>query len=139
MRHTITKQMASYTAIGVAQFCLDALLYAIIVKTFGLPVIGNILSRGVAAILGFALNSIATFPDSKNVPRSQRAARYASVWLIMTALSAGLLAIAGWWWAPDQYATVHIVAKIIIEVLLFVVTFTVMRLWVFTSRGRLPS
>ncbi len=125
------RQVVAYGAIGGLQFLLDNLMYMSILAVLGWPLVGNVGSRATAAVIGFWLNSRFTF--SAGVPQSWRvrAYKYAGVWLLMTLLSSGLIAGIGWTLGASQRLEMYVVIKFGVEVLLFIMTFVLMKGWVF--------
>lgn len=134
------RQLGAYGAIGGVQFVLDAALYASIVWGGWPPVLGNVVSRGVAAMAGFWLNSRVTFRDRGAPSWRRRATRYAAVWLLMTVVSSGLIGALSVWIEAPRAPALYVALKLGVEIFLFLVTFMVMRVWVFRgNRGGAAS
>ena len=121
-------QALLFLVVGGVQFGFDAGLFVALTWLGTLPAWANIVSRLSAACLGFFLNGRLTF-GHKALTRGQFA-RYIATWVLLTAVStatvAGVAAMAGLKWAW--------LAKIVVEVVLAVASFLLMRNWVFKAR-----
>lgn len=126
----LLRQGASYVAIGLLQLALDSLLF-VALSALGMPaVFANVCGRASAAGLGFWLNGRFTFADG-GPPRlgGARLRRYVITWLSLTAISTGavtmtehLLGLHGAW-----------VAKPVIEAALALLSFLMLRQWVYRA------
>ncbi|MDQ2701771.1 MAG: GtrA family protein [Pseudomonadota bacterium] len=118
-------QALLFLVIGGVQFALDAGLFVALTWFGMVPAWANIAARLSAACLGFFLNGRLTF-GHRSLGRAQFA-RYISTWVLLTAAStitvAGVAAMAGLKWAW--------LAKLLVEIVLAVASFLLMRNWVF--------
>lgn len=125
---SLLRQGTSYVAIGLLQLALDSMLF-VALSAVGIPAMAaNVLGRAIAAGLGFWLNGRFTFAQSGQ-PRlgGARLRRYVIAWLSLTAISTVAVAAAehlvglrGAW-----------LAKPLIEAVLALVSFVVLRHWVY--------
>ena len=122
-------QLLKFGLIGAVQFGLDAGFYAVLVSLWGWPVSSNLASRAVAACAGFWLNSRWTFRGSGDAPG--RLSRYLALWVLMTALSTGMIALFKLLSGEDRYSQAYILFKIGLEVALSLFSFLLMRAWIF--------
>jgi putative flippase GtrA len=124
----LLRQGASYVVIGLLQLALDALLFVALTAAGMTPAFANPLARASAAGLGFWLNGRHTFADDGG-PRlgTTRLWRYAITWGSLTILSTLAVSVAA------RHLGLHAawLAKPVIEAVLAVVSFTVMRQWVY--------
>ena len=130
----MTRQFLLFLAVGLLQYGVDALLFAVLFF-LGVPVAAaNIAARAGGALVGFQVNGRLTF-------RSQRGdqgwglthgIRFLVLWLGMTAVSTLLMLIsehlvAGWGLAEEWIVG----AKLLIEGLLALVSFVLSKWWVY--------
>lgn len=118
-------QALLFLAVGGVQFGLDAGLFVALTWLGMLPAWANIAARLSAACLGFFLNGRLTF-GHRSLTNAQFA-RYIATWVLLTAVStatvAGVATMAGLKWAW--------LAKLLVEIVLAVASFLLMRNWVF--------
>ncbi|MDK2122904.1 GtrA family protein [Parachitinimonas caeni] len=128
-----SRQLAWYFVIGLAQFAGDAaLLYSML--RWGVAVeVANVASRASAGMAGFWLNRWITFGSTAE-PWWPSFLRFGALWLAMTMLSSGLLSAAAWLLGRDaDHAGLLTMAKLLIELALFVLAFLVSKLWVYRN------
>lgn len=124
----LLRQGATFIAVGLLQLALDTLLFVALTAVGVGPAIANPLARASAAGVGFWLNGRHTFADAAG-PRlgAQRFWRFAITWLSLTVIST--LAVSALAHGPGLHAAW--LGKPVIEALLAVVSFTVLRQWVY--------
>ena len=116
-----------FIAIGAIQIALDSSLYIALTNAGAPPPVANICGRIAGASLGFWLNGRITFGHHVQPQLPVRFARYAVLWLSLTAVSTFALTeiarnagLASSWWA-----------KPLVEVVLGLTSFLVSRHWVY--------
>lgn len=125
---SVSRQFLSYLLIGGTQFLLDWAMFSLLFW-LGMPATpANLAARASAAIVGFVLNGRITFADGEGGKLGKRRfVRFVSAWLVMTAVSTGLVqAAATFWPGPFVY-----LAKPAIEAGLAVVNFFVLKWFVY--------
>lgn len=114
-----------FLIIGGVQFAFDSGLFIVLTYWGMLPLPANFLTRFSAAMLGFLLNGKVTFGQSRLT--RQQLLRYVLLWISLTLLSTGAVTVTGSM-GGIQAAWVM---KICIEILLAMLSFVLMRRWVF--------
>ena len=130
------RQLVAYGFVGGVQYAVDVATFTLLWHLTGSTLGSNLVSRLAGAACGFALNARVTF----QVPRHARRrllSRFAVAWVIMTTLSTGALTqlddlAAGRAESGDgPVALWMLLAQAGTEALLFLVSFTLCKLWVF--------
>ncbi|KRA30407.1 hypothetical protein ASD68_15450 [Rhodanobacter sp. Root627] len=112
---------------GAIQFACDTSIF-ILLTWLGYPASGaNVASRLLAAIGGFVLNGSLTFKGNEAKLGKKRLLRYLLTWILLTAISTFVVQ-AAYAWLGIQGAWY---AKPLVEVLLAVCSFAIMRQWVY--------
>jgi len=124
----LLRQGASYVAVGVLQLLLDSALF-VALSALGVPAVAaNPGSRASAAGLGFWLNGRFTFAQG-GAPRlgATPMRRYGVAWLTLTAISTAAVT------AAERALGLHgaWLAKPLIEATLALISFVVLRHWVY--------
>jgi putative flippase GtrA len=88
----LTAQYLLFLVIGGVQIVVDTSLFAAILVFTGEPLLGNVMSRGTAATVGFILNRKYTFNARSDGKASGQALRYILLWFVLTMLSTSLIA-----------------------------------------------
>jgi putative flippase GtrA len=123
----VLRDGARFSVVGAIQVVVDSATYITLTK-LGLPTaLSNICGRCAGAALGFWLNGSVTFARNDQPGLRARLARYAVLWITLTAIStAALLWIANraglastWWCKP------------LIEIVLGLCSFLLSRHWVY--------
>jgi len=128
------RQILLFLAVGLLQYGIDALLFALLFF-LGSPVaVSNVLARAIAAVAGFQINGTVTF-------RSQRGEspwglthglRFLLLWLGMTAISTMLMMLAEHsvtkWGLGREWV---LGAKLLIEGFLALLGFALAKWWVY--------
>jgi len=121
-------QALLFLVAGGIQFGVDAGLFVLLTWLGMVPAWANIAARLSAACVGFFLNGRLTF-GHRSLDRAQFA-RYIATWMLLTAASTATVAsvatVAGLEWAW--------LAKLLVEAVLAVASFLLMRNWVFGTR-----
>ena len=87
-----TAQYFLFLVIGGVQIVVDTLMFAAILVFAGEPLLGNVVSRGTAATVGFILNRRYTFNARRGGKASGQVLRYILLWFALTMLSTSLIA-----------------------------------------------
>lgn len=121
-------RFALFLGIGGVQFAFDTGMFVLLTHAGMAPLWANPATRFFAALLGFVLNGKLTFRQSRLT--GKQAFRYVVLWVSLTLASTGIVA------AIAYVADIRVVwlAKACIELLLAVISFVLMRRWVF-DRG----
>ncbi|SDU35189.1 GtrA family protein [Halopseudomonas salegens] len=133
------RQLLFFFIIGGIQFVLDVLLFHLLVSSGIIAIGATVISRALAALLGFYLNGRYTFrywssgqPIRWPVIRPVLQ-RFAGLWCLQTLVSAGLIALAVIWVA-DAETWVQTLIKSIIELLIAVASFFLQRTLVYSRQ-----
>ncbi|SBV37054.1 conserved membrane hypothetical protein [uncultured Stenotrophomonas sp.] len=118
-------RVALFLVVGGVQFVLDSGLFVLLTYWGMVPSGANLLTRFSAALLGFLLNGKLTFRQSR-LTREQLA-RYVLLWVLLTLLSTGAVVVM------DRVVGIQAAwgAKVFVEILLAMLSFVLMRRWVF--------
>lgn len=126
----LLRQSTSYIVVGLLQLALDTLLFVALTAVGVGPAIANPLARASAAGVGFWLNGRHTFADAAG-PRlgAQRFWRFAITWVSLTVISTLAITLV------TQHLGLHAawLGKPFIEALLAIISFIVLRQWVFRT------
>ncbi|MGB3394199.1 MAG: GtrA family protein [Stenotrophomonas sp.] len=114
-----------FLAVGGLQFVFDAGLFILLTHWGMAPSWTNLLTRFSAALLGFLLNGKLTFGQPRLTRR--QLSKYLLLWVLLTLLSTGAVITIG------QVAGIRAAwgMKILVEIPLAVLSFVLMRRWVF--------
>ncbi len=123
--HTELVRIALFLAVGGLQFAFDAGLF-ILLTYWGMPAFWtNLFTRFTAAMLGFLLNGKLTFRQPRLT--RQQLLRYVLLWVSLTLLSTGAVVLTGSMAGiPAAWRM-----KVCIEIVLAMLSFMLMRRWVF--------
>ena len=123
--HAGLLRIALFLVVGGLQFAFDAGLFILLTYLGMVPSWTNLLTRFSAAMLGFLLNGKLTFRQSR-LTREQLF-RYVLLWISLTLLSTGAVVTIG------HVGGIRAAwgAKISVEILLAVLSYVLMRRWVF--------
>lgn len=127
----LERQVLLFIAVGLSQLAIEALLYVACTLLGVTPLIANLVARVLAAAGGYFMHSRVTFLQAKDTRRSSGTWwRYGSVWIALTAAST--LAVT------SAVETVGLhgswIAKPMVDGVLAVVSFLLLKAWVFRSR-----
>ena len=126
------RQVLLFVVVGGVQVAVDVLVFAAIFIVADAPVVGNVVSRATAAVIGFTLNRRYTFDAWRIGEAGGQGLRYIALWLALTALSTLLVAMAN----AALEGVAHgrewmLVLKLLIEATLALLSFLGMRYAVF--------
>lgn len=128
----VTTQFALFVVFGGIQIAIDTLLFAAIFLVVGDPLVGNVVSRGTAAVAGFLLNRRFTFHAQGKGGVARQALRYTLLWLALTVLSTALIGTADSLLAAASRQREWIIGvKLVIEAVLALLSFLGMRYGIF--------
>lgn len=114
-----------FLLVGGIQFMLDIALFVMLTHSGMASLYANLIARFSAALLGFLLNGKLTFRQSRLTGTQWW--KYMLVWVFLTGLSTGAVVPVG------RMAGLEMawLMKALIEVLLAMLSFMLMRRWVF--------
>jgi putative flippase GtrA len=131
----MTRQLLLFLSVGLLQYGIDALLFALLFF-LGVPVaLGNLVARGGAAVVGFQVNGLLTFRDQRGERGwgLSHGLRFLALWLGMTAASTALMLVSEHLVEDRGMAQEWILgAKLLIEAFLALVSFALSKWWVYT-------
>jgi putative flippase GtrA len=125
---TILRQGAVFVIVGGVLVMVDWAVFVVLSASGLPPAPANVAGRLAGAVLGFFLNGSVTFRGEQGARLGQhRFARFALVWVVLTALSTAL--VTGIAAGPGlHYAWL---AKPLVEACMALISFVVCRQWVF--------
>lgn len=133
------RQLAFFIIIGGIQFALDVILFHLLVTSGILAIVATVISRAIAALLGFYLNGRYTFSywsvgQPINWPVIRPAfQRFAGLWCLQTLLSAALIALGVIWLAGAE-PWIQTLIKSITEIMIAVASFFLQRKLVYSRK-----
>ncbi len=125
------RQFIKFTIVGGVQYVADLSAFWGLTAVFGSPVVANVCSRLLGAMIGYYLNGIFTF-GVLGRRRGPYSPRFAIAWLVMTGVSTALIKLATHVLGTAAPHTL-IWVKGAIELVLFVVGFAVCKWFVFAT------
>ena len=126
------KQLFRFLGIGLFQYVLDVFLFFVLFSLFQYSVLVNFVSRAVAAVAGYYLNGIFTFRVGSEVQSGHRKANFLMLWSLLTVLSTLLLAAVKFLAERNGWnLEVTVLAKPLVEAVLFLLSFVLQKHWVF--------
>ena len=129
-----TTQFFLFLIVGGVQIVVDASLFAVIFIFTGEPLLGNVISRASAAIVGFVLNRRYTFDACRTGEARRQALRYILLWLVLTVLSTALVGAGNAFLGGVPHGREWLIGfKILIEAVLALVSYLGMRYGVFRA------
>ena len=117
----IFQNMPSFILASLTSFVVDYTLFSLLMAASGRPLVSTVLARVVSAICNFGLNKKIVFKDSA---KSYNIFRYFLLAGLILALNCGMMYVATAVLKTNAY-----VAKIIVELLLYLVSYTVQNRW----------
>ncbi|RDS80990.1 GtrA family protein [Dyella psychrodurans] len=125
-RPPLLRQGASFLLIGILLVLIDWMVFVLLTALGLYTPVANIVARVVGALVGFLANGLWTF--SIRVSR-HHLFRYVVLWLVMTALSTGLIG------ELTSHLSLHAawLGKPLVETVLAAISFAVSRHWVYRS------
>lgn len=135
----LTRELVAFTLIGGLQLAVDTTLFLVFVEVVGLGPWSNMLSRGLAACLGYIANAKFSFAHRTGARLSSRQAwRYFLAWAALTGLGTVMVSWGHHWVGPDNPLMLG-AAKLGSEGLLFVLGFSACRWWIFRPEPARPA
>ena len=132
----VTRQFFLFLIVGGVQIAIDTVIFAAIFIVAGEPLLGNVVSRGSAAGIGFLLNRRYTFNAWRAGEVAGQGLRYVLLWLVLTALSTLLIGAGNAVLAGVAHNREWMIGlKVLIEATLALLSFMGMRYGVF-QRGK---
>jgi len=127
------RQPLFFLGVGGFQYLLDAGLYTLLISNGITTAPANISSRATAAGLGFLLNRYLTFKQRKETLMRIGASlfRFVLFWGVMTVASTAAMLWAEVSWGDETSR--RIIAKLLVEAVLAVISYLVSRYWVFRN------
>ena len=127
------RQPIYFLLVGGMQYLIDTLVFALLISSGLATVPANVASRASAAAAGFLSNRYWTFSQRPDTLRrfSRSLVRFLAWWLSMTVVSS--LAVLGLESVLGDEDLERILAKVIVEAVLAVISFLVSRYWVYRS------
>ena len=127
-----TTQFFLFLVVGGVQVAVDTLLFAMIFIFTGEPLLGNVVSRATAAIIGFLLNRRYTFNAWRPGEARRQGLRYILLWVALTVLSTSLIGAAHASLEGVAHAREWMIGlKVLIEAALALLSYLGMRYGVF--------
>lgn len=128
------KQLLVFTVVGGLQYFVDIIIFSTLIILSASIETSNILSRLSGALLGYRLNAKWTFKNNAKKPANyfnlKRLTRYVILWISMTLAST--IALYKFHEHTEYRINIYLIlTKIIIEFILFIISFLVSRHWVF--------
>ena len=125
----IYKDIIKFSCSSLLSFLVDYLLYSVLFAFSGSIKISNIVARVFSSCFNFLLNKRVVFKNKESLGKT--AAKYFSLAGIILLINTTLLSFCTKHLIKNEYA-----AKGVIEVLLFFLSWTVQRSFVFKKKGR---
>ena len=127
-----TTQFLLFLVVGGIQVAVDTVLFAMIFIFTGEPLLGNVVSRATAAVIGFLLNRRYTFNAWRPGEARGQGLRYILLWVALTVLSTSLIGLANAVLAGVANAREWMIGfKVAIEAALALLSYLGMRYGVF--------
>lgn len=119
-----------FACVGLVQLGLDSFLFVALVGISKSLIGSYLFARATAAVIGYALNGKYTF--NRDNSGLSRLFRFVIYWIFMSTLGAVCLKTLNCWaGANDHYTRSIFGAKIIIEIVLFAISFLIAKFWVY--------
>ncbi|MCR4669244.1 MAG: bifunctional glycosyltransferase family 2/GtrA family protein [Clostridia bacterium] len=126
--YRIYKEIIKFSASSILSFLIDYSLYSVFLIAFGRPLRANVLARVISASANFLINKRLVFRTDGNTVKD--AGKYALLAIVILALNTGLLKLLTGILGIGPY-----IAKIIVEIILFILSYLVQKNLVFCKRG----
>lgn len=125
----IYKDILKFSCSSLLSFVVDYLLYSVLFAVSGSIKLSNVIARLFSSCFNFLLNKRLVFKNKESLGKT--ALKYFSLAGIILAVNTALLSLCTKHLIKNEYA-----AKAVIEVLLFLISWTVQRSFVFKKKGR---
>ena len=128
----IYKEILKFSASSLASFVVDYSMFCILSALTGTVALSNVLARIVSGSVNYTLNRKLVFKSNAGVGRSllQYAALACSILAVNTMMLWLLASAIGF----NRYA-----AKLIVEALLFIISYLVQKRWIFRKKDTFPQ
>ena len=123
----IYKEILKFSAASLTSFAVDYSLYCLLSALTGTVAVSNILARIVSGTVNYTLNCKLVFESKAGVGRS--VLQYAALACGILALNTGLL-----WLLTETIGVNRYFAKILVEIVLFVLSYLVQKRWIFCKK-----
>ena len=124
----IYRDIIKFSCSSLLSFLVDYLLFSVIFSLSGSKTISNLTARVFSSIFNFMLNKKLVFGNKESLAKS--ALKYFSLAAVILAVNTLLLELLARYAVKNAY-----IAKIIVEVLLFMFSWTMQRCFVFKKKG----
>ncbi|EGC04758.1 bifunctional glycosyltransferase family 2/GtrA family protein [Ruminococcus albus] len=124
----IYRDIIKFSCSSLLSFLVDYLLFSVIFSLSGSKTVSNLTARVFSSIFNFMLNKKLVFGNKENLAKS--ALKYFSLAAVILAVNTLLLELLARYAVKNAY-----IAKIIVEVLLFMFSWTMQRCFVFKKKG----
>lgn len=124
----IYKDILKFSCSSLLSFCVDYVLYSVIFTFSGSIKLSNIIARMFSSIFNFMLNKKVVFKNKENLYKT--ALKYFLLAAVILAVNTFLLGIIVKYVIKNEY-----IAKMIVEILLFLFSWTAQRSFVFKKKG----
>lgn len=124
----IYKDILKFSCSSLLSFCVDYVLYSVIFALSGSIKLSNVIARVFSSIFNFLLNKKVVFKNKENIYKT--ALKYFALAAVILAVNTFLLDLIVKYVIKNEY-----IAKIIVEVLLFLFSWTAQRSFVFKKKG----
>lgn len=126
----IYKEILKFSASSLAGFAADYLLFILFNILSGSVIFSNITARACSSVLNFSLNRKFVFKSDKSLAAS--ALQYFALAVFILTVNTALITLLTASVGMNKY-----IAKIIVEILMFVLSFSVQRLLVFRKKEKM--
>ncbi|MBQ9541081.1 bifunctional glycosyltransferase family 2/GtrA family protein [Ruminococcus sp.] len=124
----IYRDIIKFSCSSLLSFLVDYLLFSVIFSLSGSKAVSNLTARVLSSIFNFMLNKKLVFGNKENLAKS--ALKYFSLAAVILTVNTLLLELLARYAVKNAY-----IAKIIVEVLLFMFSWTMQRCFVFKKKG----
>lgn len=124
----IYRDIIKFSCSSLLSFLVDYLLFSVIFSLSGSKAVSNLTARVFSSIFNFMLNKKLVFGNKESLAKS--ALKYFSLAAVILAVNTLLLELLARYAVKNAY-----IAKIIVEVLLFMFSWTMQRCFVFKKKG----
>ena len=124
----IYRDIIKFSCSSLLSFLVDYLLFSVIFSLSGSKTISNLTARVFSSIFNFMLNKKLVFGNKEGLAKS--ALKYFSLAAVILAVNTLLLELLARYAVKNAY-----IAKIIVEILLFMFSWTMQRCFVFKKKG----
>lgn len=124
----MTKEIVLFLTIGGIQYITDGFLFYLFISINLDIVSSNILSRGIAALIGFELNRRFTFNFKSKELLIQQFKKFVLGWVFMTILNTTIMGLISIINSQKNFLTI---AKLITELIFAIASFLICKYWIY--------